>query len=155
LEKRVFLPHQQNTVYVSYRLVQGNGTVRLKLRPAVHFRPHDAPVSQGHLGPYTLTCLQDRHELSVPDLPPLRLYLYGQRTAFTVEGKELPNVLYRVESERGYESVGALWSPGYFRADLAADQEVTLVGSTEAWDTVLALKPAEAHEAERHRRQRL
>jgi len=37
------LPHQQNTVYVNYRLVEGKQTVRLKLRPALHFRPHDAP----------------------------------------------------------------------------------------------------------------
>ena len=34
-------PHEQNTVHISYRLVAGEGTVRLKLRPAVHFRPHD------------------------------------------------------------------------------------------------------------------
>jgi predicted glycogen debranching enzyme len=156
LEKRVFLPHQQNTVYVNYRLVEGNGTVRLKLRPAVHFRPHDAPVSHEDLGPYSLTWQDDRFELSVPtNLPPLRLYLHGHRVAFTLEGKRLPNVLYRTEEERGYESVGDLWSPGYFRADLTPEHEVTLVGSTEKWDTVMALKPAEALEVERGRRQRL
>ncbi len=156
LEKRVFLPHQQNTVYVNYRLVEGNGTVRLKLRPAVHFRPHDAPVSAGESGPYALTWQEGRFELSVPtNLPPLRLYLHGQRGAFTLEGKRLPNVLYRTEEERGYDSVGDLWSPGYFRADLTPEHDVTMVGSTEKWDTVLALKPAEALEAERGRRQRL
>jgi predicted glycogen debranching enzyme len=67
----------------------------------------------------------------------------------------LKNVLYRTEEERGYESVGDLWSPGYFRADLTLEHEVTLVASTEKWDTVLALKPTVALEAERGRRQRL
>jgi predicted glycogen debranching enzyme len=156
MEKRVFLPHQQNTVYVNYRLVEGQGTVRLKLRPAVHFRPHDAPVSQPHEGPYAMTWQEERVELSVPTgLPPLRLYLHGERGAFTLEGKRLPNVLYRTEEERGYEAVGDLWSPGYFRADLSSEHDVTLVGSTEKWETVLALKPAEALEAENSRRQRL
>ena len=71
LEKRVFLPHQQNTVYVNYRLVEGKGTVRLKLRPAVHFRPHDAPVSQEHWGPYNLTWQEDRFDLSASANLPL------------------------------------------------------------------------------------
>src|SRR6267142_3172982 len=46
IEKRVLLPHLQNTVFIQYRLVSGQGTVRLKLRPSVHFRGHDAPVSE-------------------------------------------------------------------------------------------------------------
>jgi predicted glycogen debranching enzyme len=64
-------------------------------------------------------------------------------------------VLYRVEESRGYESQGSLWSPGYFRADLDAGQDATLVASTESWDTVLALGPEEAWQAERQRRHRL
>src|SRR6202034_1921054 len=89
------------------------------------------------------------------NFPPLRLFLHGQRGAFTLEGKQLSNVLYQTEEERGYECVGDLWSPGYFRADLTAEHDVTLVGSTEAWDTLTALTPADALEAERGRRQRL
>src|SRR5262245_3319359 len=120
-EKRVLLPHMQNTVHVHYRLVVGDGTVRLKLRPSVHFRPHEAPVSQSHSGPYTLTCVGDRYELRARSegLPPLRLYLHGRRPAFTMDATQSPEVHYRVEHSRGYEAVGTLWSPGYFRADLA------------------------------------
>jgi predicted glycogen debranching enzyme len=156
VEKRVFLPHRQNTVYVNYRLTRGDGTVRLKLRPSVHFRHHEAPVSEQHAGPYTLTCQENRYELSAPStLPPLRLYLYGEAVAFTLQGKRLPDILYRVEQSRGYEALGALWSPGYFRADLTRDQRVTLVASTERWETALALKPEEALAAEQDRRRRL
>src|SRR5262249_42708350 len=45
VEKRIFLPHRQNSVHVVYRLIQGDGPLRLKLRPSVHFRGHDDPVS--------------------------------------------------------------------------------------------------------------
>ena len=45
LEKRVLLPHGQNSVHVGYRLVEGSATVRLLLRPSLHFRPQEAPVS--------------------------------------------------------------------------------------------------------------
>src|SRR5262245_22587766 len=115
-EKRVLMLHLQNTVHVGYRLVSGAGTVRLKLRPSVHFRPHEAPVSMEHAGPYTLTCRDGRYELSAqPPLPPLRLYLHAQRPAFTMDARSIPDVLYRVEESRGYEHLGTLWSPGYFR----------------------------------------
>jgi len=45
LEKRLLMPYRQNTVHISYRLLAGPGRLRLGLRPAIHFRHHDAPVS--------------------------------------------------------------------------------------------------------------
>ena len=156
LEKRVLLPHRQNTVHITYQLVSGDGPLRLKVRPSVHFRPHEAPVSEPHVLPYTVTAVAGRFELTAaPPLPPLRFYLYGQRPAFTVDGEEVRDLLYRVEESRGYQAEGMLWSPGYFRVDLAVGQSATLVASTETWDTILALKPDEALEAERERRARL
>jgi predicted glycogen debranching enzyme len=157
IEKRIFLPHQQNTVYINYRLLEGAKKVRLKLRPALHFRPYDAPVSSGHYGQYTVNSNGKRHEVLVAssNLPPLRLHLYGERNAFTLENTPLENLRFRVEESRGYESHGNMWSPGYFRADLTDSHEVTLVGSTESWTTMLALGPADALAAEWHRRQRL
>src|SRR5918998_5198209 len=46
VEKRVLMPHKQNTVHVNYRLLSGDGPVRLRLMPSVHFRSHDAPVNE-------------------------------------------------------------------------------------------------------------
>ncbi|HWP46729.1 MAG TPA: amylo-alpha-1,6-glucosidase [Candidatus Limnocylindrales bacterium] len=156
IEKRIFLPHMQNTVYIHYSLISGDGTIRLKLRPSVHFRSHDAPVSELPAEPYTLTAVEDRYELAEnAQTPPLRMKLYGQRGAFTLDGKKLQNIFYRVEARRGYEATGDLWSPGYFRVDLTKDQPATLVASTGAWETIFALKPEEALEAEYERRRRL
>ena len=45
LEKRVVMPHLQNTVHVNYRLISGRRPVRIELRPALHFRPHEGLVS--------------------------------------------------------------------------------------------------------------
>lgn len=156
VEKRVIFPHRQNTVHLNYRLVSGNGTLRLKLRPSVHFRGHEEAVDVPHAGPYTVSAAGDRFELgsAFGDTQPLRLFVYGAKSAFTLEQCELP-VYYRVEQSRGYESKGTLWSPGYFRADLGRDSDVTLVASTNSWDTMLALTPAEALQAEKDRRRRL
>jgi len=155
-EKRIVLSYLQNTAFIMYRLLDGPAAVRLKLRPSVHFRAHEAPVNAPHPGPYALSATEDRYEVSAPaPLPALRMYLYGDNRAFTVEGKLLPELLYRVEQSRGYESQGVLWSPGYFRVNLGREQPATLVVSTEAWDTILALAPEQALAAERERRERL
>src|SRR5436305_2584823 len=63
LEKRVYLPHDQNTVYVRYRLLSGKGPVRLKLLPSVHFRGHDEPLGKLPPRPYSLTAVEDRYEV--------------------------------------------------------------------------------------------
>src|SRR5579864_9567555 len=34
IEKRVLMPHQQNTVHVTYAVLEGEGTVRFALRPS-------------------------------------------------------------------------------------------------------------------------
>ncbi len=156
LEKSVLMPYRQNTVHVTYRVIEGAGTVRLKLRPSIHMRSHDAPVSTGQSRPYHFVAVNDHYEVqSGDDLPPLRMFLHGKRTSFTVEGLTIPEVLYRIEESRGYESHGTLWSPGHFRADLSKGADVTLVASTEDWEIFLALTPEAARRTERERCRRL
>ncbi|HZF39649.1 MAG TPA: amylo-alpha-1,6-glucosidase, partial [Blastocatellia bacterium] len=64
-------------------------------------------------------------------------------------------LFYRVEARRGYDSQGALWSPGYFGVELWPDRDATLIASTESWATIYALSPREALPAEIERRERL
>jgi predicted glycogen debranching enzyme len=155
IEKQILLVHGQNTVHISYRLIAGTGPVRLKLRPSLHFRAHESPVSTPHRKPYSIAMTEHRYEVMGDGTPTLRLHLHGQRPAFTVECADVGDYHYRVEESRGYDSRGALWSPGYFRADLSADHGATLIASTESWESILALEPAQALAAECERRTRL
>ena len=155
LEKRVLMPHLQNTTHVTYRLLSGE-PIRLELRPLVAFRLHEAPVSHPLAAPYALHATGDRFEL-VPDsdLPRLRLFLYGEDKAFTVIPEDYSRVIYGIEQDRGYDCCGDLWTPGYFRLTLSPEVSGTLVVSTEEWDTIGALDPVELPAAERSRRRRL
>jgi predicted glycogen debranching enzyme len=156
LEKRILMLHKQNTVHVNYRLVEGEGPLRLKLRPAIQFRPLEEPVRDSIPEPYTITAIEDRLELCTGHAyPPLRLKLYGQRATFALDGGNMQNVYYRSEERRGYAHVGELWSPGYFSVDVSKETSATLVGSTETWETLRALLPEEAQAAEHERRERL
>ena len=153
IEKSVGMPHQQNTVHVTYRLLRGE-SVRLKLRPALHVRPLEGSVHGAIAEPYTITAVEDRLELATArGYPPLRLKIYGRRATFALDSARLQNVHYRAEAERGYADAGELWSPGYFSTDLSPDASTTLMASTEPWDTLGALSPEAAEEVERERRE--
>ena len=154
-EKRILMPHLQNTVHISYRLLSSE-PIRLELRPLVAFRLHEAPVSHPVTAPYALQALGDRFEIAPGgELPPLRLFVHGEEKAFTVMPATLDNVVYALEQDRGYECCGDLWTPGYFRLTLRPGAPGTLVASTESWETISALTPEELMRAETRRRDQL
>jgi len=157
VEKRVLMPHGQNTVHVTYRLLEAPGPLRLELRPFVHFRHHESPVSETIAAPYSLTAVEDRFEICAePEQPTLRLLIHGSDSALTLDRLQVTKLQYVEEQHRGYPHDGAVWSPGYFHLALDPDGpagvEGTLVASTEPWETVRAMSPAEAVETESTRR---
>jgi predicted glycogen debranching enzyme len=157
IEKRLFLPHMQNTVHVTYELLSGADRVEIALRPSVNFRPQESPVSEPLGWPYEVRAVGELYEiwLTGSALPPLRVKLYADDATFTLKSTRIDNVLYPVEESRGYKAHGDLWSPGVFRFSLRARQPATLVASTESFETMAVLPPGPALAAERRRRQRL
>ena len=155
-EKRIILAHRQNTVFISYCLCRG-ASLRLSLRPEVHFRPHDAQLSPVFGAPYRLSLMGDRFELSAPDpvLPTLRMQMFGNPSIFAFEPQRQERIAYRREQDRGYEALGALWSYGHFKVRLDSDRPVCLVASTEPWEKIAAITPEVAWECEWERRSRL
>ena len=156
IEKRVVLPHRQNTVHVTYRLLGGAEVARVTARVGLNIRPHDAPVCTPLDLPYTFSMADDRFEIQAGgDSPPLRLHLWGARPYVALAPGMTHDVYYRIEAGRGYSDTGDFWRPGAFRFDLHAGRDVTLGASAEPWDTFLALGPEAARSAEVSRRDRL
>lgn len=155
-EKNLVLLQGQNTVHITYRLLNGPVGVQLELRPSLHFRRHEQAVSEMPPSGYVLSMDGDRYEISAdPLLPVLRLIVLGERRTFIHDGGTRREVFYQRDADRGYESRGILWSPGTFRVHLPPAGSATLIGSTEDWNTLSALDPAEAVEFYQERRTRL
>ncbi|HEX3866395.1 MAG TPA: amylo-alpha-1,6-glucosidase [Gemmatimonadaceae bacterium] len=155
IEKRVVLPHLQNTVHIVYRILRAPGELRLRLRPSFDFRPHEGCVTAGTSHPYLVTAAGERIEVTTHGMPTLRMRMEAPSPAFVLDGGRYREVFYRVEHDRGYEAKGRLWNPGYFRTNAGDGAEIALVASTEEWDTLLAVSSAEALAAERNRSDRL
>src|SRR6185369_10722103 len=64
LEKFLVLLYGQNTVQINYRVLTGPPTMRLELRPAVHFRRHEHSVSESIVGDYLFSAENSRYEIS-------------------------------------------------------------------------------------------
>ncbi len=156
IEKRVIMPYGQNTVHITYQLVEGAGPIRMSLRPSIQFRGYEASVNSSLVDGYQLTAAGHRYEVTgSSDLPSLRFMIHGDRAALTLDEKAVPSVPYSMERARGYDFVGSMWSPGYFRVDLRPDHPATLVASAEPWEAIQALPPSDAGSAEVDRRRRL
>jgi predicted glycogen debranching enzyme len=166
IEKRVLLAHTQNTVYVRYRLLEappwadGSTGLWLSLRPAMHFRAHDAPVSHP-IEPYTLTLTGNRFEVSTTasslpsSLSSLKIRVDGENPTFEFFPEKQEKVNYRWEAARGYEAHGTLWSPGRYTVPLTSETPSALVASAETWETMSAISPNDAWIHENERRGRL
>jgi predicted glycogen debranching enzyme len=157
IEKRLLMPYLQNTVHITFTLLEGPENLFLELRPSVRFKPFEGDVGAAHAGDYEVRAVGQRFEIDVRNdaFPPLRLCVQGAAARFIHEGGALREIYYVRDAERGYESRGALWTPGYFSVPFRRGVPVTLVASTETWHTIDALEPEAAQETERARRQRL
>jgi predicted glycogen debranching enzyme len=157
VERRVLMPHRQNTVHVSYALLGGADAVALSLRPALHFRGYEDPVTTPADALYQLTAHDDHFAVTTDreELPPLRLAVHGAAAACRLEPSRTNELLYRVEQRRGYAYTGLLWSPGAFEVTLERERPVTLVASTDPPEVFTALTPADARATEEERRRRL
>jgi len=152
IEKRILMPYGQNSVYVEYRLLEGE-SLQLKLRPFVTFRMLGARLSEAQSPPllFSFSILDGGCEMQLCDnAPPLKMCLRPQAGEFIAEHCASLGVCYRVDRERGSEYREDLASPGYFTAELTCDRPIAFVASTQSWD-LLARDTQDIVEAEARR----
>jgi predicted glycogen debranching enzyme len=155
VQKRIVMPNRQNTVHVSYAVETTQDGFWLELRPSVHFRAFEDSVSKAHSNNYEVRARGQQFEIdSNETYPPLRLAIDAAESRFIQDGGSKREIIYQLDAERGFESLGSLWSPGYFSIAVRG-APLTLIASTEEWHTITALDPDAAFSTERDRTRRL
>jgi predicted glycogen debranching enzyme len=155
IEKRLFMPHEHNSIFVTYTLVKADATIRLGLRPMVAIRMHEAPVDRTVPEEPVVTAHQRCLEVNAGEtIPTIRLAIRDHASSFTVD-TITEELHYDLEEQRGYAAEGKTWSPGYYKLDLAEHEHVTFIASTERLAMIDALSPEEAWTTELDRRSRL
>jgi predicted glycogen debranching enzyme len=152
LEKRLVMPHRQNTTYITYQLLQGRDDIVLQLRPSFHFRAHEGLVSDPVPASWDVRSDGRKLEIAASEkYPSLRILFLGGGASLERSERVFEHVLYRIEKNRGYEFEGPLWSPGVIRIPLLRSEPAGLVASTESWEVLEALAADQAMAAENER----
>ncbi len=155
IERRIWMEHERNTVFAAYEVLGGVGHFDIEIEPWLRFRPHDGALALAAGGPYTLQVVEDRYEVTSDGYPPLRMGIDGEPHTFTINRKRVHDVRYLLERVRGYDSIGELYSPGFFRLPLRAGAPVTFFASAEPWSALEPTARAGTRQVEEHRRRRL
>lgn len=136
LEKRILMLRNKNTVLISYCLIEAAQSIEIELRPAVHFRPLEAPVNQNTINDaeYIVTAKDNMYQIKGGNYPILLLKTIDTESTFNIDNRRSDNIYFRLEYERGYASIGKHWSPGYFKATLRPGDTTTVVATTEPSD---------------------
>ena len=157
IEKRIVMPHGQNTVHVTYRVARGDGDGAIQ--PAAVGALPRIRIGRRRIAGQHLHHRGDRPAATSSRPGRIcrssRMLLIGDAGGVDADEKGLHGVPYQMEETRGYQWKGSLWSPGYFRADAEVGEQVSLIASAEPWETVAALSPEGAARAEIERRRRL
>jgi predicted glycogen debranching enzyme len=154
LEKRVLMPHRQNTTLVAWHVASARAPVTLRVRPWIHFRRHEEPLSERAGAAHSVTVEGGRCTIQgLPGLPPLEMAFDGgvSRRVVLDEGRKR-TVTLEMERARGYAWKEVQWSPGVVEIVVAPGDEVALVASAESWEHVQALRWREAWDVELERR---
>jgi predicted glycogen debranching enzyme len=156
LERRVWMKYRENTVYVGYELMPTEkSSVHLELEPWVRFRPHEGALDAPLGGPYALTVEDDRYQVTSDGYPPLYLRMNGRANAFTIDKKRVGDVRYLLERTRGYDSIGELYSPGFFRMSMEPGVMATFAASSESAAAIAGASLEATRRVEVDRRRRL
>ena len=153
LEKRIWMAHGRNTVYVQYALVKAPETIRLALTPLLAYKDYHS--EQHRWDGFTAA-------LSVE--PDYRLKFTAYETAhpiflhtepgfaFTENRGWFYNIEHPREQERGLDCTEDLYCVGAFDGVLAVGQSITLIATVE---DERPAAPAESLRAEEARQSQL
>jgi predicted glycogen debranching enzyme len=156
-EKRIVMPHGENTTHVLFRMIDGADAMTLRLRPAFQVRPHEASLASPAEAPARFDRTGGLVEIHVAGTPVVIRWRLDAAAAadFHFDQPHTVHAEYAVEAARGYDHRGALWSPGWVDITITRDAPASFVVSTEARDALLRTSSVAALEREQARREDL
>lgn len=129
VEKRLIMPHGENTTLVQYRVLRSNMPVHLEIRPLCTYRDFHSHTHGGW--DFSWNPLKDGFRITAYDgAQPYEVRIVGQAEVIS-EAAWFWRFRHRMESFRGLDDSEDLFGPGTFQAVLAAGQSVTVLISTE------------------------
>jgi predicted glycogen debranching enzyme len=153
LEKRIWMPHGLNTVYVQYFLSAAPAPVRISLQPLMSYKDYHSEQHRWDGFHGTMDALGDgRWRFVAYDKASPVFFSSEPGLDFIDESGWYYNFEHSRERERGLDFTEDLYCPGRFSATLAINQTLTLIATVERDPPA---KPHQAYADEVARQERL
>lgn len=149
LEKRIWMPHGKNTVYVQYTLVKAPEPVRLGLVPLLAYKDYHSEQHRwdGFVGMTSFEADGRVQFVAYPTAHPLLLSM-APPFAFTDHSGWFFNFEHPREQERGLDCTEDLFCPGRYDGMISPGQTITFIATVE---TEVPSESAEAWKQEEAR----
>jgi len=133
LEKRIWMPHGLNTVYIQYTLVKAPESVKLALVPLLAYKDYHTEQHRwdGFTADLTLDADGRLKFVAYPTAAPLYLAMQPP-FAFVDHSGWFFNLEHPREQERGLDFTEDLYCPGRFQGLLSPGQTITLSATIDA-----------------------
>ena len=128
LSRTVWMGRGVNTTYMSFRLEQASGPVRINIVPLCTCRDHHGQTRR-HGAPLVTQIKSGIRVDAYPGAPPLRILCAGAE--FHARDNWYLDFHHRMEAERGLDSIEDLYCPGDFHLLLKPGESATLICTAE------------------------
>jgi glycogen debranching enzyme len=128
LEKEIFMPRNQKTVAVIYRLLEGRGQVSLRLYPFLQCRSHHDLRREDRDYPRLISLKESGFVWTPPELPEA-FAMSAPDAGFTLSPDWYYNLQYDRERERGFPFEEDCFCPGYFEGQIVCNFPLALWAS--------------------------
>lgn len=136
ITKEILMLHEENTVLIKYRLVNGvSKNTKITIRPLIAYRDFHALTKENNqLNTVPTPCKNGQRLMPYPGLPALYLQSSEKTTEFTSQPVWYKNFHYELEKQRGFEYTEDLFSPGIFTINFTGE-EIIFACSLKEIDT--------------------
>jgi len=150
VEKKVCMVYGKNTVCITYHIINGVNSIKIRLAPLVNFRDYHGESRRHHMQFSRKTC-PNGIKINPYNLD-LTIGIYcTEGTFIKLEDCWFYNMQYPIEMERGLNYTEDHYIPGYFEVEVepGRDMHITLTATVE--EDVNCLDGRKVIEAERKR----
>lgn len=128
IEKSVFMPFEENSTIITYKVLESDFPVKLSVLPIINYRDYHGRTHEDSRWNFTQTLNPKGVEIrAFPGAT--TLYLQSDIAPYVTTGSWYKNFIYEVESERGLDDREDQYNPGYFSARLDHGSQLSILAS--------------------------
>ncbi len=134
IEKSVFMPFEENSTIVTYKIIETDSGVKLSVFPIINFRDYHSRTHEEPGWTFSQTLNPKGVEIRpFPGAP--TFYLQSDISSYFSTGSWYKNFIYEAEAERGLEDREDQYNPGYFSGRLDHGSQVSFMASLSRRET--------------------